>query len=212
MARKILILAPHTDDGELGMGATIARLIDEGNEVHYAAFSTADESLRDGLPPGTLLNEVKSATRFLGIEEENLHVYEYLVRTFSYKRQEILEDLVKLKNEINPDLVFGPTTRDLHQDHIVVANEGIRAFKKINLFAYELPWNNIMFNTDGFYEISENYLDLKIKALKCYESQSGKDYMQADFIKSLAKVRGVQIGVNYAESFEVIRWIRHLEL
>jgi len=46
--RRVLVLAPHTDDAELGCGGTIARLLTDGADVFVAAFSTAEESL----PPG----------------------------------------------------------------------------------------------------------------------------------------------------------------
>lgn len=36
--KNVLVLAPHTDDGELGAGGTINRLIEEGSKVTYAAF------------------------------------------------------------------------------------------------------------------------------------------------------------------------------
>lgn len=207
---RILILAPHTDDGELGMGATIARFVEEGHELHYAAFSTADKSLPEGFPPGTLSDEVIAALDVLGVPKEFVHIYPYEVRTFSYFRQEILEDLIKLKREVNPEYVFIPTSNDLHQDHIVIANEGIRAFKKGNLMSYELPWNNLNFKTDIFYEIQETHLNKKIGALGCYKSQKGRDYMSPEFIRSLAKVRGVQISIPYAEAFEVVRYIHRL--
>ena len=58
--KKVLILAPHTDDGEIGCGGTIARFIEEGAEVYYVAFSSARKSLRErGLDENTLINEVK---------------------------------------------------------------------------------------------------------------------------------------------------------
>nr|WP_287495042.1 PIG-L family deacetylase [Candidatus Brachybacter algidus] len=48
--KKVFILAPHTDDGELGCGGTIARLIEDGAIVYYVAFSTADKSVPDEFP------------------------------------------------------------------------------------------------------------------------------------------------------------------
>ena len=45
---NILVLAPHTDDGELGLGGTISKYIEEGKNVYYAAFSTADKSVPEG--------------------------------------------------------------------------------------------------------------------------------------------------------------------
>ncbi len=69
--RRALVLAPHTDDGEFGCGGTIARLVEAGAEVHYAAFSTASRSLPEGFPADTLAHEVRAATGALGIPESN---------------------------------------------------------------------------------------------------------------------------------------------
>ena len=60
---KILILAPHTDDGELGCGGSIARFIEDGQDVYYAAFSTAEESVDPSFPINILEVEVKKASR-----------------------------------------------------------------------------------------------------------------------------------------------------
>ena len=49
--KRVLVLAPHTDDGEFGCGGTMARLVDAGIEVHYVAFSIATRSLPEGFPP-----------------------------------------------------------------------------------------------------------------------------------------------------------------
>lgn len=75
--KKILVLAPHTDDGELGAGGAISYLIEKGAEVYYAAFSTAEESVPDGFPKDILKSEVKKATKCLGIKKENLFIYGY---------------------------------------------------------------------------------------------------------------------------------------
>ena len=205
--KKILILAPHTDDGELGCGATIAKAIEAKAEVYYAAFSTAEPSVPKGFPKNRLEVEVRKATKKLGISEDKLIVYNYEVRKLNYVRQEILERLVELQKKINPDIVFIPSSKDTHQDHLTVSQEGIRAFKHSSILGYELIWNNLSFNTDCFIEISKRQLNKKMKALEEYKTQVGKNYMDPKFIESLAIVRGVQIGVKYAESFEVIRWI-----
>lgn len=51
---NVLVLAPHTDDGELGLGGTISYLIESGSNVTYAAFSTAEESVPPGFPKDVL--------------------------------------------------------------------------------------------------------------------------------------------------------------
>lgn len=206
-AHKIVILAPHTDDGEFGCGATINKLIGLGKEVYYAAFSLAEESVPEPFPKNILEIEVKKATSVLGIRPENLLIYRYRVRRFATHRQEILEDLVKINKEISPDLIFMPSLNDLHQDHTTIAHEGLRAFKNRSILCYELPWNNLNFTTQCFVNLEEENLRKKIDALRCYESQAGRNYSSEEFIRGLATTRGTQIGKKYAEVFEVIRWI-----
>jgi N-acetylglucosamine malate deacetylase 1 len=207
MGKKILVLAPHTDDGEFGCGGTIAKLIEDGNTVYYVAFSACQQSVLKHLPADILITEVKAATKILGIARENLILYDFPVREFNYHRQEILERLVKLEKEIDPDLIFLPSINDIHQDHFTIATEGIRAFKKKTIFAYEIIWNNFTFNTNSFFHLEERHLMTKIAALKEYKSQSHRPYANENFIRSLATTRGVQIGANYAEVFDTVRLV-----
>lgn len=204
---RILILAPHTDDGEFGCGGSVARFIDEGKEVYYVAFSITEESVPEPWPKDILKTEVKEATKRLGISQDHLIVYNFKVREFSYHRQEILEALVKIKKDICPDLVFLPSPNDLHQDHSTVSMEGIRAFKNVTILGYEIPWNNIEFKTQNFIVLSEAHIEKKFFALDAYDSQKFRGKISEEYIKSLARFRGIQIGREYAESFEAIRWI-----
>lgn len=203
--KNVLVLAPHTDDGELGAGGFISKLIEEGANVYYAAFSTAAESVPEGFPKDILVTEVKNATRVLGIPKENLIIFNYQVRKLNYVRQEILEELIKLKRQIDFDLILMPALKDIHQDHSTIAQEGLRAFKTKSIFCYELIWNNLTFNTSGFVQLEKRHIDTKINALKEYKSQGFRDYLSPDFIRSLSRARGVQFGVEYAESFEIVR-------
>lgn len=205
--RKILVLAPHTDDGEFGCGGTLRRWVEEGKEIYYIAFSSAEKSVPQGMPADILKKEVKDAINVLGIPLDNLILFDYPVRDFPSHRQSILDDMISLRDQINPELVLLPSTDDTHQDHQTIIQEGFRAFKQTSMIGYEMPWNNLNFSTNLFVSLEEKHIVSKIKALKCYKSQSGKDYTTEDFIRSLARVRGVQIGVEYAETFEVIRWV-----
>lgn len=203
---NVLVLAPHTDDGELGAGGTIARLIESGAKVSYAAFSTAEDSLQAEFAPDTLVREVKIATSRLDIDPENLHIYGHKVRELEYARQRVLDEMIKLRKN-DYDLVLLPSLKDIHQDHEVIAREGLRAFKHTSILGYELIWNNLSFNTSCFIRLDKRHLEKKCYALQAYRSQACKPYMTEDFITSLAKARGVQIGAEYAESFEVLRWV-----
>lgn len=202
---KVLVLAPHTDDGELGAGGFISKLVEEGADVYYAAFSTAAESVPKGFPKDILEREVKEATKILGIKPSNLFIFNYPVRKLNFHRQEILEDLIQLRKNVDFDLILIPSINDVHQDHSTVAMEGIRAFKTKTIFSYELIWNNLSFDNTGFVELKKEHVENKIKALSAYKSQGFRNYLSENFIKSLAITRGVQFGVEYAEVFEVVR-------
>lgn len=203
---NVFVLAPHTDDGELGAGGTIARLVESGANVYYFAFSTAEKSVPEGFPKDILKKEVVEATFELGINKDNIVIYNYEVRKLNYHRQEILEDLIRHRSDIFPDLVLMPSLNDIHQDHTTIAQEGLRAFKNTTILGYELIWNNLHFDTNCFVKLDKRHVEAKANALKAYKSQGKRDYMSEEFIFSLAKARGVQMGYGYAESFEVIRW------
>lgn len=203
---KVLVLSPHTDDGELGAGGTIAKLIQAGAEVSYVAFSAAEDSVPTGFERNVLRTEAEKATSILGVHPDRFQVLNYKVRVFDSLRQEILEDMIKLRSLIDPNLVLCPSTSDVHQDHQVIAMEALRAFKKATVLGYELVWNNLSFNGAASISITEEHLTSKIAALAEYRSQARRDYMSSEFVRSMAKVRGVQIGRQYAECFEVLRW------
>ena len=80
--KKILVLAPHTDDGELGCGGSIAKFCTQGKQVYYTAFSLCSKSLPRRLPADTLAQECKKAVSILGIASEDVTLFDYEVRNF----------------------------------------------------------------------------------------------------------------------------------
>lgn len=210
---KILMLSAHTDDAETGCGGSVAKFIEEGNTVCYVAFSKSEDSLPEGLPKDILVSEAKLAMKALGIKPEHLFIHNYPVRKFPQFRQEILEDLVELKKAMNPDYVFLPSMNDMHQDHNVIATEGFRAFKISTILGYEIPSNNITFTATAFISLDKSHVEKKIQALKCYESQRlreeslGRKRSNPERLMALSQVRGHQIGADYAEVFNLVRWI-----
>ena len=203
--KRALVLAPHTDDGEFGCGGTMARLADEGAEVRYVAFSIATRSLPDGYAPDTLAREVREATAELGIPESNLTVHDFDVRTFPARRQDILELLIELWEEWPPDVVFQPSLHDVHQDHQVIAAEGLRAFKRTTIMGYEIPWNNYDFAYQAYVALERSQLERKAAALAKYASQQHRRYSDPEYMWSLARTHGINVNREYAEVFEVYR-------
>ena len=204
---RALVLAPHTDDGEFGCGGTMARLVDEGREVTYVAFSAAEKSVPREFPDDVLRTEVRDATRAIGIPETNLRIGEFEVRDFPRDRQAILDWMIRLRDELKPDVVFLPSVHDIHQDHATVHAEGLRAFKGTTMLGYEVPWNNLVFETTAFVRLDESHVQRKVDALRCYRSQAGRPYANEESVRAQARMRGTQAGCRYAETFQVIRWI-----
>jgi LmbE family N-acetylglucosaminyl deacetylase len=203
--KRALVLAPHTDDGEFGCGGTMARLVDEGAEVRYVAFSIATRSLPEGFAPDTLGREVREATAELGIPESHLTVHDFDVRTFPERRQDILELLIQLWEEWPPDVVFQPSLHDVHQDHQVIAAEGLRAFKRTTILGYEIPWNNYDFAYQAYVALGRGHLERKAAALAKYASQQHRRYSDPEYMWSLARTHGINVNREYAEVFEVYR-------
>lgn len=205
--KRILLLGAHPDDGEFGCGATVAKLVESGCEVYYAMFSLCEESIPTGFSKDVLKTEAVKSAEVLGIPKDNLIFFNFPVRRLPQYRQEILEEMVTMRKNIEPDLVILPSNQDLHQDHSTIANEGWRAFKSSSILGSESIWNNLSFTTHLFSVITPAHLEKKIQSLKQYESQYFRSYSKESFIRSLAEVRGTQINRELAEAFEVIRWI-----
>jgi len=203
--KRVLVLAPHTDDGEFGCGGTMARLVEAGVEVHYHAFSIATRSLPPGFAPDTLAREVREATGELGIAEAQLRVHDFDVRTFPEHRQDILELLVGLWEELKPDAVFQPSHHDVHQDHQTIAQEGLRAFKRTTVLGYEIPWNNFDFSYGAYVALEQRHLERKVAALGRYASQQHRRYANPEYVWNLARVHGINVNREYAECFQVYR-------
>lgn len=104
-------------------------------------------------------------------------------------------------------MVLTPSPTDIHQDHQVISNEGLRAFKNATILGYELPRNNVSFNTRSFVKLEDRHVRKKIEALGEYRSRQARTYLNSEFRHSLAVTRGTQINAKYAEAFEVVWWV-----
>lgn len=206
---KYLLLAPHTDDVELGCGGTVKKLLLQGHDLYWVVFSTAEDSVPPNMPKDTLRNEFLDVINSLQMSEGQYEILSYPVRNFDLYRQEILEKLVSLRKEIKPDVVIGPSQNDVHQDHQIISNEMIRTFKtSSSILCYELPWNHTTFHNQCFSKLDEKFVKGKIDLLSCYHSQINlnRSYFSPDYITGWARMRGIQCNAEYAEAFEVIRW------
>jgi LmbE family N-acetylglucosaminyl deacetylase len=205
--KTILVLAPHPDDGEFGAGGSLSRWASEGRTIHYVAFSPCIASLPEGSPMDLLHSELMNATSKLGIDSFNVHLADFPVRKFPAMRQEILEMMVKMNKEMKPDLVLVPNSKDIHQDHHTIYQEGLRAFKHSSIIGYELPWNSLDFKSNFHVRLTKEQVKKKYEAVCEYKSQTKRAYHDEAFLEGLARLRGTQVGTEFAEAFELIRWI-----
>ena len=194
---NILVISPHTDDGELAAGGTIGRFVEEGSNVTYLALSAPRQELH---------KECAECLEVLGVKE--YFILDFPRRRFPEKRQEILQYLSDYNKEHRVvDLVLTPSTQDLHQDHQTVTNEVMRAFKHSTIFGYELPWNNIIFHENCFVALNEKHVEKKLEALTHYDTQKTRLYFDREYLHGLMRAKGLHIGEKYAESFEVIKLV-----
>ena len=201
--RRVLALSPHTDDIEIGCGATLHRLKEEGAQIFVVNFSLSKNETSATIAPN-VASEFQESMKLLGADYEMLDLP---CRKLPEARQEILDYLIALSKRISFDVVFCHSSFDQHQDHQAVRNEAFRAFKKTSILGYELPWNCTQFHTDLFVRVSEEDLRAKVALVECYKSQLHRPYMFKQYIYDIARTRALSVDAQYAECFEIIRGV-----
>ncbi len=206
---RVLVLSPHTDDAEIACGGTMAKLLRDGAHLKSIAFSGCEESVPSEFPENELRKEFYKAHKALGIKRENCEVLNFKVRKFPEQRQEILEKLVALNRDWDPNLVLVTSTSDTHQDHLTLAEETYRAFKKTSIWAYDCPWNQQFPKLNCFIKLDEDLMKKKLSAIAQYKSQQFRGgYVNEEFIRALALLRGSQMGEKLGEAFEIVRYMK----
>lgn len=198
---RILALNAHVDDVDFAAGGTVSKFIEQGHEVYYIVCTT--EPL---YPNEDLVGEYKLAMKTSGVNE-----YKTLSLTNKHlerDRQTILDVFNEFNDGLKPDIVLGPALHDFHQDHHTVYREMCRAFKtSSSILCYEIPYNYTSFSTQLFTRLEKRHIEKKFEVLQCYQSQAHKPYLSKERIFGLASVRGAQCNNDYAEAFEVVRWM-----
>jgi LmbE family N-acetylglucosaminyl deacetylase len=209
--QRILAISPHTDDIELSCGATLAKFASENCDIYYIALSDCQDTLiNTQFKNDTLSNECKSALKILGVKKQNIFINHFTNKLFFSESRKIFETLDALKTKIKPDLIFIPDLEETHQDHNTVAHQALTVFRRnTSILCYEQPWNNISFSPNFFVSVTEKQMTLKMNAIKIYKTQLSfnRSYLSEEFIRGLARTRGIQINEKYAEGFKIIKLI-----
>jgi len=197
---RILAIGAHPDDIELGAGGALAKFAKQGDKIHILVMSSGER----GGSATQRIKEAKEAAKILGASSINVHKLPDAKITDSVETVMKIENVV---NQIHPQRVYTHSSKDTHQDHRYTALASISAARYVpEILAYELPLAFPSFNPQVYIDITDT-LKTKVKALMTYKSQAEKEYMKTEAVEGLARYRGHQAGVKYAEAFEVIRII-----
>lgn len=219
---NILVIAPHADDEILGVGATMAKHITNGDRVYVCIVTRGIEPLFDEAYMNGLRNETISAHRLLGVTKTFFLEFP-AVMLEQVNRYEINNRMFEIVKQVKPDIVYIPHFGDMQKDHEIVAEAAMVAVRPKydhrikEVYAYETlsetEWNN-PHSSNAFlpnvYNDVSDYLDKKIEIMQCFESQLSEfpNPRSLQAIEALAKYRGSTINVRAAETFMLIRKIQ----
>jgi LmbE family N-acetylglucosaminyl deacetylase len=208
---KVLAIAGHADDVELGLGGTLARHSDNGDDVTVVLVTHSGYSNYDGRIIRT--SEVASAEAveaadILGIDK--LIIWDYETKEVEYNVK-LIEDLNRLVDQIQPDVVYTHWVEDANQDHSAISKATLIAARNIpRILMYQSNWHSSESTFRGrFYVDITDYIQKKTRAIQAHKSEVGKRGSSwVEFFTNKNRNDGIAIGVGYAECFEIIKWLR----
>ena len=226
MNKKILIVAAHPDDEVLGCFGTVAKLIKEGYEAYTLILgegkTSRDEQrvLENKKDEIDILNtEIQKANNIIGIKKVFIESFPDN-RFDSVDLLDIIKVITKVKEEIQPDIIFTHYEHDLNIDHQITYKAVITATRPMEnecvkeIYSFEIlsstEWNYpLSFSPDTFWDISDT-IDLKIEAMKKYSSELClyPHPRSLEGISLNAKYQGMRVGKKYVEAFKTIRNLR----
>lgn len=212
MKKRFLVVSPHPDDAELGIGGTILKLKQKGHKVFIV-----DLTLGEPTPYGTVEKrkaEIGKATKVLKIDKRiNLDLENRYL--FDHKQARLL--LAEQIRLFKPDILFSPSQQDSHPDHVATRKiaEAARFYAKYTktklkgnphypryLFYYFCSHLRMTPPISFLVDISQNFRE-KIRAIKCYRSQfidNPKNKFIFDYIEQQNRYLGRLLGCDYAEA------------
>jgi LmbE family N-acetylglucosaminyl deacetylase len=194
--RTILALGAHPDDLELGCGATLAKLIKSGAAVRAVVFSRGRVGASSAFDRAA---ETRSALASLGVQD--VHIHDFPDTRLHERLNDLIEAIEVHVRETTPDRVYTMFKEDRHQDHRAVHQASAVACRRApQILAYETPSSYPNFVPTVFERVDE-FLELKVEALKLHQSQAERQYMNEDMVRSAAHFRGVQVELGRAEGF-----------
>lgn len=202
----VLAIGAHPDDLEFGCGGTILRYREEGCTVIGLTLSGGQSGVCKG-DCEHRITEAKNGARVLELNQ--LFIMNYPDTQFKNHANEIKQTIEQMIARFQPDIILTHTPDDLHSDHQTVyaaTKEAARGPQTVLM--YENPNTPSTFTPDYFVDISCTLVE-KLDALKKHKTQMGKAYAAPKVVRSMAKFRGTQARVSYAEGFKVLKFVKN---
>jgi N-acetylglucosamine malate deacetylase 1 len=150
-------------------------------------------------------NEHLESMAVLGVPKEKIVLGPFTTRVFPAARQEILEYFLSLRRDFKPDLIFVHSKQDVHQDHLTMTDEALRAFRGITVLGFDVVRSSYGFFPHFLVEVSEEDVNKKIEALSCYETYRDRYYFNSELTRSIMVRHGALAERPFAEGFDILR-------
>ena len=226
MSKKILIIAAHPDDEVLGCFGAVARMVKEGDEAYTLILgegkTSRDErrSVENKKAELNILNqEIEKANSVINIKKTFIENFPDN-RFDSVDLLDIVKAILKVKEEIKPDIIFTHYENDLNIDHQITYQAVVTATRPMEdesvkeIYSFEVlsstEWNYpLSFSPDLFFDISET-IKLKKEAMKQYDSELCQfpHPRSIEGIELNAKYHGMRVGKTHVEAFKTVRVIK----
>lgn len=198
--RRFLIVAAHPDDIELACGGTLAKLSDEGHELHGLIMTNGAK----GGDASRRVGEAERGADFLKLTSlTTAHLPDLDLENHTCDMIDVIEEHF---SRIHPDVILTHSHNDYHQDHVAVHQAVMRASRSHHsVLCFESPSVTADFNPRVFVDVGQ-YSDVKVEAINFHKDQIGKSYLDANVVNGIGAFRGRQARLGSAEGFEVVRF------
>ena len=225
----LLVIAPHADDEVLGCYGLIKKIKENGGKVYVLILSMGGYKKIEGtkITKEQWKKELEQVSKKMGIDDYDVAFFEDEIKHIDTMSQQDLIEIIESKSKLSisklkPTIVAIPTVFSTHQDHVKTYQVAISALRphpqKIShmpaiVISYESPeyyfWSASSefgrFFPNFYLNLDEESINMKIDTLNIYQTQMREGQRGKDSITALSRIRGNEIGLDYAEAFHIHR-------
>jgi LmbE family N-acetylglucosaminyl deacetylase len=204
--KRVLFIGAHPDDIELGAGALIHNIHDK---CEILCVTLSDNQKNPLLKK--VVEEHRASMAMLGVPEDYDLLENFETRNFPNTRQEVLEYFLKLRREFNPQIVFCHSANDIHQDHNVITQESLRAYRGLTVLGFDVVRSSYNFFPHFLVEVTEEDVEKKLEALSQYKTYHDKYYFDPTLLRATMIRHGTLAERQFAEGFDILRIVGKFE-